>query len=291
MKKVVSSAMVAHLWAHKTQSEARNAQHSMYFEGDTIYSYGSHFPIARHFKGIVLFNANTYSSTTGQHKATTQSAIRNMTVIYVIELDTLPPNIEMNFKHFTHKIKEFMQKSIRARTEWRVNSWLRQANDMCKNANAYSKLVKRKRRFALPDPEAVKLAVSKAKERDKIAAAKLAIKNAEKMVEWENGALICLDYRLPCCLRLKLPASKLPFAANQIIQTSQGAEFPVSHGKRVYAFAKKCRETKTAFQHNGHSIPIGVFKIDSISKTGDIKAGCHNVKWDAIERFAKRMEW
>ena len=40
--------MVAHLWAHKSQDFARNPGHNFYFHGDTIYSYGSHFPVARH---------------------------------------------------------------------------------------------------------------------------------------------------------------------------------------------------------------------------------------------------
>ena len=38
--------MVAHLWAHKSQDFARNPGHNFYFHGDTIYSYGSHFPVA-----------------------------------------------------------------------------------------------------------------------------------------------------------------------------------------------------------------------------------------------------
>jgi hypothetical protein len=39
---------VAHVWAHQLQSHARNKRGNFYFQGDTIYSYGSHFPIAKH---------------------------------------------------------------------------------------------------------------------------------------------------------------------------------------------------------------------------------------------------
>ena len=42
---------IPHLWAHQTQDEARNGTGSFYFRGATIYSYGSHFPIATHVKG------------------------------------------------------------------------------------------------------------------------------------------------------------------------------------------------------------------------------------------------
>jgi hypothetical protein len=36
---------VAHAWAHQTGRCHRG--HHMFYEGDTIYSYGHHFPIAR----------------------------------------------------------------------------------------------------------------------------------------------------------------------------------------------------------------------------------------------------
>ncbi len=44
---------IPHLWAHKTQDEGRNGTGSFYFTGATIYSYGSHFPIATHVTGVV----------------------------------------------------------------------------------------------------------------------------------------------------------------------------------------------------------------------------------------------
>ena len=48
---VFSNREIPHLWAHQTQDEARNGTASFYFRGATIYSYGSHFPIATHVKG------------------------------------------------------------------------------------------------------------------------------------------------------------------------------------------------------------------------------------------------
>ena len=47
-KHVFDTGEIPHLWAHRTQDEARNRQGNLYFTGNTIYSYGSHFPIARH---------------------------------------------------------------------------------------------------------------------------------------------------------------------------------------------------------------------------------------------------
>src|SRR5262249_10971073 len=71
---------IPHLWAHQTQDNARNGTGSFYFDGPTIYSYGSHFPIATHVRGLqrqagVLFTCDKSSITTSQHMHAVQAAI------------------------------------------------------------------------------------------------------------------------------------------------------------------------------------------------------------------------
>ena len=75
------------------QQGARHARESggrFYFHGDTIYSYGSHFPIARHVahkgKAAVLFTTRCYSVTTAGHKCMVESACRHLTVFHVADL-------------------------------------------------------------------------------------------------------------------------------------------------------------------------------------------------------------
>ena len=72
---------IAHLWFHEAQTSARNSQGNFYFEGATIYSYGSHFPIARIIRNAkgqkaVLLTARKYSNTTAKHVSAVNSAIR-----------------------------------------------------------------------------------------------------------------------------------------------------------------------------------------------------------------------
>ena len=79
-KHVFDTGEIPHLWAHRTQEDARNRQGNLYFTGDTIYSYGSHFPIARHVTNdagqrAVLFTTATYSVTTSSHCSAVRSAI------------------------------------------------------------------------------------------------------------------------------------------------------------------------------------------------------------------------
>lgn len=67
MKHVFNTSEVAHIWAAQSQQSGRNAQGNFYFEGQTIYSYGRHFPIATIVGNDVLFTDKSYSNTTAKH--------------------------------------------------------------------------------------------------------------------------------------------------------------------------------------------------------------------------------
>lgn len=78
---------VAHAWANQHQDEARNSNGSFYFWKDTIYSYGSHFPIAKHVTNeqgerATLITSRTYSSTTSGHVSIVRSAANHKNLIY-----------------------------------------------------------------------------------------------------------------------------------------------------------------------------------------------------------------
>ena len=69
---------VAHNWAHGTGRKQNG--HNMFYKGDAIYSYGSHFCIARFVRTcsgerVVLFNASTYSVSTSKHQTIVARAI------------------------------------------------------------------------------------------------------------------------------------------------------------------------------------------------------------------------
>lgn len=76
MKKVVDSRQVAHLWANKSQDEARNSGGNLYFNGPAIYSYGSHFVIAAHLdNGDVVINDESRSNTTSKQQCYVRNAL------------------------------------------------------------------------------------------------------------------------------------------------------------------------------------------------------------------------
>lgn len=81
-KRVFADAhQVAHVWAQQRQTDGRNPSKNIYFEGATIYSYGSHFALARFAgPGVVLVNDNSYSVTTAKHQSCVRDALRGLPV-------------------------------------------------------------------------------------------------------------------------------------------------------------------------------------------------------------------
>jgi uncharacterized protein YdcH (DUF465 family) len=53
----------------------KGASKNMYIDGDSIYSYGPHFPIAERIPGGYTFNSDNYSPTTNRHKSFVWSRI------------------------------------------------------------------------------------------------------------------------------------------------------------------------------------------------------------------------
>jgi hypothetical protein len=95
VKHVFPTNEIPHLWAHQTQSDARNSRNNLFFEGTTIYSYGGHFPIARIVKRgkktCVLLTTRTYSVTTSGHVSMVRNAIPREMVVYNVHNPALPP--------------------------------------------------------------------------------------------------------------------------------------------------------------------------------------------------------
>ncbi len=66
------------------QGARRGKAHNMFIEGDVIYSYGHHFPIAMRLpnvRGGYLFTKDRYSHTTAVHKGHVRRAIGDKYVL------------------------------------------------------------------------------------------------------------------------------------------------------------------------------------------------------------------
>lgn len=304
-KYVVDTGEIPHLWAHRTQDEARNRQGNLYFTGDTIYSYGSHFPIARHVANdagerAVLFTTATYSVTTTSHCSAVRSAIPSGIPVFRV------PNVchgryggsELsaddhtgNLADYAKRIEKHVVTSARARSsyakEWNHEHAVRLRNE----AVAYCAF------FGLPVPNIsevpdldsdaltairkreAKRAAEKA-EQTKGERAEALVRQQELITKWRAGQYSGCIYDVPTMLRIDVDE----------VVTSRGARFPVSHAKRALAFVRKVRESRQAYVRNGHTIHLGPYALDRIEPNGTVKAGCHVVSWEEIERIAPALD-
>lgn len=108
---------VAHRYA--TGIGTRCTGHNMFFEGDVIYSYGYHFPMAIKYKGYLLFTEEGYSNTTAKHKSIVYGACSHYDIVSCATLKGWfsGPNRHFynnNFEKWETDIKENVEKMGRA---------------------------------------------------------------------------------------------------------------------------------------------------------------------------------
>ena len=305
-KCVFDTGEIPHLWAHRTQDEARNRQGNLYFTGDTIYSYGSHFPIARHVTNdagerAILFTTASYSVTTSGHGSAVRSAIPSGVPVFHV------PNVchgryggsELTaddhagtLADYCERVEKHVITSARARSSY-AKEWNHEhAVSLRDEAFAYCVF------FGLPGPKITEVpelnsdALTAIRRREAKRAAEKAeqtrreneqeaIRQSANMAKWRaseyHGGF---PYGFPTMLRI----------IGDEVQTSRGARFPVSHAKRALAFVRKVRETGQAYVRNGRTIHLGPYALDRIEPDGTVKAGCHVVSWEEIERIVPFLD-
>lgn len=292
----MDNKQVAHLWANKSRERASGSH--FYFEGDTIYSYGGHFPVARHYNGAVLFTSKRYSVSTAKHIGITRFACNHIPTFEVA--DVMRDPCGEHVREYAATLKELSAKLARARDpEWPLKNLEAATNE----ANAFCARFGFKTRFSMPDEKTL----AELKERCKVAAAKkakatqarnkrIAKENAEKIQQWLNGEPVSIPYTVNAVyLRAKSRAycdheSGMFNPNEQLVEmeTSKGARVPLTEAEKAFRFAQLKRAT--GWHRNGDTFRIGEFQLDAVNDFG-VVAGCHRVAWNEIERFAKLQGW
>lgn len=113
IKNLKSHSDVAHAFAtHGMDKDAYGEKGNMFFEGNTIYSYGRHFPIARFINyNTILFTLDGYSISTSKHISYVRGACSHLNLIYCYSID----NPLENYERFKRDIDEQLIKLARAR--------------------------------------------------------------------------------------------------------------------------------------------------------------------------------
>lgn len=301
-KHVYNTGQLPHLWFHKVQGSARNAQGNLYFQNETIYSYGSHFPIARHVtrgkKSAVLMTTRTYSVTTSGHCSAVRCAIPSGVLVFhvpnVFTSDTYASNDHAsNLSDYVKRVDTCLGKCARARQSY-TKEWSHgRAVELRAESREYAKFFKLAlpKIAPIPDLDSNALKAIKAKEAQKSAQkaaeekarkAELAKQEKELADKWRKGEVNQTLYNTPPMLRLSPDKSE--------VQTSLGARVPVASAIALLDTVRKVVARGERFVSNGHSIHIGAYKVDSIEVNGELHAGCHVVSFQEIERLAPELE-
>lgn len=302
MKTVYNNAMVAHLWANQSQTEARNSNNSFYFREQTIYSYGNHFPIAKFHdtpngERVILFTARTYSMTTHKHVALTNSAIRNG--ITVIQCDNVRPCRESdhlgNLAGMRQELIDLMNKAARARSNF--EDLYTSMEDVVLRYHTYRTLFQLKTisdRLAIPEDWKAQAHIRLKEQAQKDKERKEQRKRAEEQREKELLADMCkwIEHKECEYRAYQYPVIQLRLKDAETVETSKGAELPVSHARTLWDLIQEIKQgDREEYQHNGHSLHAGLFVVQHIKRDGSLRAGCHEMTYAAMEDFASRMKW
>lgn len=298
-RQVFDADEIPHLWAHKTQAAARNSAGNLFFSGDTIYSYGRHFAIARHavIKGrpVILFTTRGYSNTTAKQIGMVRAALPpGCAVIHCHDpASDKPADILAQHKS---RLASALVRLRSAKSKPATATAFRHHETAREAANNAAETLGYKVRFhALSD--AVELeAIATAHESavsDRATAREAArsarwreaqrismLELGEKIELWRSGSNIPL-YNCPKTL-LRIVGDE--------VQTSRGARFPLEHARRALPLVSKLLETRQTFHANGQRIHLGHYQIDAIEADGTIVAGCHRIERDEVLRLIETLQ-
>lgn len=299
MKTKFNNQELCHVWASRSQSEGKNANGSFYFEGDTIYSYGPHFPIASFVDDdTVLMTNQSYSNTTAKHIANVRWAITHKKIFYV---DDVMANVNIwdvdrhvrlahisNFKKLTDEIDDTLARASRARSNkvhllgsalWQIEHAQEYADFFHINDEydvseylGHIDVARIREDKELLDSENERKAEIKRKE--------AYIKNIEHIKAWKNGEDVHIPYGITdVMLRVK----------DDVIETSHHANIPLTQAKKLWPLIKRCKDNSQSYQPKTR-YEIGLYLLTEIKHNGDVKIGCHYIKYNELEKIAKQLE-
>lgn len=282
---------VAHYWANQIQPEGKAS--NLFFEGNTIYSYGHHFEIAKIAKpGIVLFTEYNYSISTGKHKSIVSSAIPHHYKVFPSattrdrgSYPIVTDNIQ-NLTYYLQKAEEWLNKAVNARTlaenyAFRAKEWLSIFIDYSKefevNIKPFTRLLETLSdtidNFKIPEKY---LAYVKAGLDAKNAAEKAKITDWKKHLrQWKDHAGNYIAHPEPECR-----FDYLRIVGNEI-ETSKNVRLSIASALLLWRKLQQQESVK------GEKIDDRWTVIDNNPKF--LQVGCHKILQSEIQAMAKQL--
>jgi hypothetical protein len=120
MKTKFNNSELSHIWANQTQSHGKGS--NMFFENETIYSYGYHFIIAKYVTNkdgqkCIFLNKRSYSNSTNKQQSLVFRSIpENVTFYRVVSFDDVQGTRahKDNLIHYINEAEKLQQLTIKA---------------------------------------------------------------------------------------------------------------------------------------------------------------------------------
>lgn len=284
MKKVFSNSQVCHVWNSQSQTTGRNANGSIFFENNKIYSYGYHYCMAAIYysefnsERFVLTNSETYSITTCKQMHKVYNALRSDALKIAVP-NPSEPKSEANQIHLMNNIVGAIDDALNMRKNHNVYG-LSNIENAIRNFNVFNGLVHgpKSERFELPEEwrlsildtmkakearDHEKKMLAEAKRERELAAERL--KYAEQIALWPKRLN---TERIPSYLFPKEFDLVRKSEDGTEVETSRGAKVPLDHALRLLNLVlnKQARIGER----------VGHFKVDEIAEQ-TLKIGCHTI--------------
>jgi hypothetical protein len=302
----MNNTQVAHLWASGNKASGKGS--NFFFEGDTIYSYGHHFPIARRVnENFYLITQRGYSVSTSRHISYTRRAIPGYANTFPVA-DRPDSSFETIREEKMAKAQERfdgMEVKSPAKTYENARSflnfveetillfgWFRDFDSSfeslvqsCKLGKMATKAVAlmTQHKEAFEASEARKEAQREAREEKRRAKwerqRELERMEGEKLAPlWRNGEKV-MTWKLrnlPPMLRL----------IGDKVETSHGAEVTKEEATKAFSFIVAKINRGENWHRNGETCAVGPFSLVSIDSE-TVTVGCHKFNVQEVLNFGK----
>jgi len=284
----------AHAWAHQL-SDAGHAS-NLFFTGATIYSYGSHFPIATLDGERVFFTTEGYSNSTGKHKSRVRSAISHLKIIFVKHV---PLSSDPAFED------SFIRKNI--------EDWISEIQQLLSTFERYPRrrslqqeidaIISRLRTFVselevTPDHKLLKVlnhpSLAAIAELNKARAKKEADVEKKRLALLSKLFAVALDaWRSDVINKGSLYNPEDPNLAylrwnerTSSIETSKGIEVPIEVAKKCYDFL----QSQLPKGCSSCNFSLLGFRVTSVAPEF-LTVGCHKIPMAEISSIAALLGW
>lgn len=281
MKTFRNNSELAHAWANGTHDEGKGS--NMHFRGDVIFSYGSHYEIARKVlspvtgQTVIFVNDNGYSNSTAKHTNHVWNAIPDHIYTFKIpfvqglsgyghinyfRIDFLPAIIDRMILDVKNKL--FDQINARSNYGHYTHATMIYADivEICKLFNIECPTKPENWNEAQKKHENLWATLN---ERQNIAEKKKLDKNKELLAKWLRNDYHGQLYNIPVHLRISRDGTK--------VETTKGASVTIENARLLLERLKRNDSVK--------GYDLEGFKVIENSPEA-VKIGCHVIKWDII---------